>query len=366
MSSPSQFEILTSEDTEVSSNPRSFDLFPRLPTELRLKIWHHALERRRIIKVDLWDRGSVEAFAGQQAGSTNSLRDPNTLKDQHYNVVVGGYQTFSKLFRVSRESRDAAMGFYRVHLPCWLTNGATKSIILKPGTLFFNPEYDILHIDTNEDEVVDFLHYLKTAHDPRHVGLRNLAISPEGIFHDISPPDLNPLFRASFVDILWQLHEVYFVHLQAINRYRSTRLKDADQRFRSSPIAPMALQFDRVEPDPRPIGEDFKLFNNLDPSGPVHEWHTFFDDYFGGRLPQAEYRVLCAYAVNITQVYTRQDAEEFLQWEIKSSRAPDRVPTAFGFWLFPLKNFDLSLGDEQEGPQESEEQWPGLALTKLP
>lgn len=71
------------------------------------------MQRQRIIKLHLHSRMIMDELL-RLRGDTR----PQTREDERYGAVVEGYQTLSKLFRVSRESRDAALAFYRVHLPC--------------------------------------------------------------------------------------------------------------------------------------------------------------------------------------------------------------------------------------------------------
>lgn len=95
-----------------------FHLFPLLPKELRLKIWRHTLQRRRIIHLRLNNqRGQTPSEAGENPESTSN--------GERYFTVVDGSKILSKLLRVSRESREEALMFCRVHLPCRFTGGGT-------------------------------------------------------------------------------------------------------------------------------------------------------------------------------------------------------------------------------------------------
>src|SRR5947207_4121001 len=132
----------------------NFLLFPLLPKELRLKIWRHTLQRQRIIQLRLQAR--VQQTATQAAEITGSA-----IKNKHYCAVVDGCQVLSKLLRVTSESREEALKFYRVHLPCRFTGGPTGEGTTCPGTLHFNPEYDFLRIIPGypvKDTLVDFLY----------------------------------------------------------------------------------------------------------------------------------------------------------------------------------------------------------------
>ena len=129
----------------------------------------------------------------------------------------------SKLLRVSRESREAALRFYRVHVPCRFTLGAPGECCeLVPGLFYFNPSYDFLHVQAGwlaKHTVIDVFFYdLKNTYDPRGVGLLNLALDLIDLhrsnFHETRHSDLDSRVRMAFVETLTQLHEV-FLRLQA-------------------------------------------------------------------------------------------------------------------------------------------------------
>ena len=157
MSSLPHLQIFTS-DHATSNRESCFCLFSQLPKEVRLKIWRHSLQRQRIIHVRL--NGPTEQTAAQAAETGSS-----THKSECYRgAIVDGYQVLSKLLRVNSESREAALGFYRVHLPCILKRGSIFEETKAPGFLYFNPEYDFLHISPEppvKDTLVNFLYHLK-------------------------------------------------------------------------------------------------------------------------------------------------------------------------------------------------------------
>lgn len=87
-------------------NPRrespaaSFDYFGRLHRELRIHIWELVLHRERIFHVELTDES--------QGGSSE-----RTERNRSYAVIVKGPHVISKVLRISGESRDVALRFYR-------------------------------------------------------------------------------------------------------------------------------------------------------------------------------------------------------------------------------------------------------------
>lgn len=176
MSSQPHLQIFNS--SQATHNEGSnLPLFPLLPKELRFKIWRHALQRRRIIHLRLNNqRGQTATQAGENTDSTSN--------GERYFTIVDGSQFLSKLLRVNSESREEALIFFRVHLPCRFIGGATREAPMGHGTLHFNPEWDFLHVSAErpaKDTLVDFLYHLKTIHDPRHVGLLNLAVDGNGL-----------------------------------------------------------------------------------------------------------------------------------------------------------------------------------------
>jgi len=217
MSSQQHLQIFTSGRT-THDEELNFPLFPLLPQEIRLMIWRHSLQRQRIIRLLL--KGQTKQTATQAAESTGSAS-----KSERYCAFVHGYQVLTKLLRVNSESREAALEFYRVHLPCRLTGERTEEGTTRPGTLHFNPEYDFLHISSEspvKDTLVDFLYHLKTTHDPHRVGLLNLAVELRDLcgndLHGSESLDLDAGVRTAFVETLTQLQEVFFVSIPRAGR----------------------------------------------------------------------------------------------------------------------------------------------------
>ncbi|KAK3327018.1 hypothetical protein B0T19DRAFT_420609 [Cercophora scortea] len=377
----------------------SFPTFPNLPPELRLRVWELSLSHPRIIRVRLRNRLLMDGLLARQppyplpsssdspddshqlstsspssASSAPPELDPPTRPpsraSERYGAVVDGYQTLSKLFRVSREARSAAQSFYRVHLPCWLIRGATlrhsSSETMHPGTLYFNPDHDFLHITNDTGQVADFLHDLRTVHDPRGVGLLNLAVDGNGLTGPgglcgiaSSLATLPPELRDSFVATLTQLREVFFLQIQHTGRhvlgYRSGAPTADNLLNLSFPILPVGPSFNRLPRDPRAAAAHdlAQVFINLDPREMLHAWRRLFHDIFGSGVvapPQTEYRVLLAFAPpQSCAVYDRRDAEEWLRreeqmWLTETMGWAENgmgrgEETAFGFWLFPVEAF---------------------------
>lgn len=113
----------------------SFTLFPELPTELRLKIWGHALPGPRIIRIS----------------SAPYYPSPGKALDITFERFIAGFprntmsrkltvhadeRTLKSLFRTCKESRDVVMQGYRL----LFQNPIGKYICIDPSidTLFFS------------------------------------------------------------------------------------------------------------------------------------------------------------------------------------------------------------------------------------
>ena len=411
MSSQPHLKIFTS--GQITHDERSnFPLFLLLPQEIRLKIWRHSLQRQRIIKLHL-------ECQTEQTATEAAERTGFASKSERYCAVVDGYQVLTKLLRVNSESREAALNFFRVHLPCSLVGGATGEGTTRPGTLHFNPEYDFLHISSEspvKDTLVNFLYHLKTIHDPHRVGLLNLAMDVNGLnAHDLGElesSDLDSRVRTAFVETLTQLHEVFFVSTPCAGRqilgWQSGIETSETILNRSFPIMAMAPTFERLHRDPRPIAHDLRqvFVGTSDPRGMLHLWRQLLKRW-GVSPPQIEYRFYLAFTPisQGDQIYDRGSAIRWLQkeddawtkpWEggsAESSLDQDQekadkplpgfsiffkmknmkirvgalsekyrnedlekaVKPAFGFWLFPVE----ALGAlPEEGLSEDEGFYP--------
>ncbi|KAH7358533.1 hypothetical protein B0T11DRAFT_105161 [Plectosphaerella cucumerina] len=159
----------------------TFPQFPKLPAELRSLIWEQSLCQERLVQVDLVP-GSSPADMSEDEMQSYTLPEYQAMLETraslelsgNFFIVLMNRQEISKLFRVCAESRQAAQRFYRVQLPCYYKqrgNTATE------GTFYFHPELDTLSI-SGQSYLPTFAHML-WEHDPRRVGLINLAL-PRG------------------------------------------------------------------------------------------------------------------------------------------------------------------------------------------
>ena len=355
-------------------------------------------------------RGKTASQAGENLDSL--------VNGERYFTVVDGSQLLSKLLRVNKESREEALKFHRVRLPCRFTGGATKEGPASHGTLHFNPEWDFLYICAEwpaEDTLVAFLYRLKTIHDPRHVGLLNLAIDGNGLsgndIYGVQPSDVDSETRSAFVETLTQLREVWFVSTPVVGRQIVGPLSGfgiSGVMFnRSFPIVTTLSTFERLPHDPRPISQDLENVSGLGGSRDVlHYWLQLLKKW--QISPRGiDYRFFLGFDPRIVggsisdqvsaKTWLQKDEDQWngngpgdgflkdkeVKWPVGAHDEKYRnedlgkaVRPAFGFWLFPLEALaridgDGLLVDEEPRPRgemfrNMTEHWPELALSSLP
>lgn len=277
------------------------------------------------------------------------------------------------------------------------------------GIFHFNPEYDLLHIHLHrqvKDTLIDFLYRLKTMHDPRRIGLLNLAMDLNDLNrHDLyrlQSSNLDAEVRKAFVDTLTQLHEVFFVSnpLRAECKVLACLNESSTSEgffSRSLPIMSWTPTFERLHRDPRPIDDDLRQVH-IPMTNLLYMLHLWLQLLKRRRVtpPQIEYRLLLAFDPILEGdiIRDRSSAKRWLQKEnatwnerFLSGGDPDAdcfnahanykdedlgkaVKPAFGFWLFPVD----ALGPLQdEGFHHGDKtildiarQWPELGLPYLP
>jgi hypothetical protein len=403
----------------VLNESHSFPSFALLPAELRLDIWQLSLQRSRLITIEL----SPDKHCQDQPQEIQSLfKTQNNLgkviSGTHYHVTAHGSQLLSKLLRVSSEARHATLKFYRVHLPCHFELGDRRGY----GTLLFNPEFDILHIQSGREihDFVDFLHDLR-AYDPLDVGLLNLALDQNGIVNlpGINMSDLEFASRAAFTDILENLRQVYFVCLENAGRiYLGPRggihTVTGFEFHRSRPIMSTIPTFDRIAQDPRNgMTRDLSrvFVGTSDPRQMSCRWHLLLDTW-QIRHPHRgpEYRFLVAngwgggrIAKKAKKIFDRDSAAEWLRQEeerwaagqerhaasilrrggklpVENPEDLEHAPRpAIGFWLFPIEALGPMPGPEvllnphdngftweSKRVVDMRQHWPELCLASMP
>lgn len=359
-----------------SAIPQTFHPFPLLPKELRLQIWEHAIPQERMIRVSLQPHvGRRYELAAEEPRyqQRNHLNKPIT--GERYRAVVNGKQLNSKLMRVNSEARNVALAFYRIHIPVYIT-GQTYT---ERSTLYFNPEYDFLHIRADapvKETLIDFLWDLR-AYDPKGVGLKRLGVDLLGLCaNDLQYLRKSDLLlirqRTILVETLSQLSDVWFINLQATSwASMGMRLQRSKCRFLDVGVPFWEVpRFQRVGLDVR-SGVDEELeqvsWGEVDPREVLFRWRKVLRTWgFEFESNNVDYRLVVgnvplslpkSRSLSVTE--TRQVMSDLSLVE-KKTRNPagsvgsqvavkvgdsDTQTAARGFWLFPLE----SVGELVEG-----------------
>lgn len=150
-----------------------FPLFPRLPTEISLTIWKYVLQRHRLISITVIDkdRDGPPPWTRNRSFYVTKNGMGNIISGKNYRLSITTNHRLSPLLRVSHQSRQAALQFYRVHFPDDPDTHGERP------PLYLNPELDFLHVKTKgfPEILADFVHDAK-AYDPLGIGLLNLGI----------------------------------------------------------------------------------------------------------------------------------------------------------------------------------------------
>lgn len=116
--------------------------FPRLPTELRLRIWQLVLQRHRMIYLTIHaPRGYVQSRCYVDR---NHLRRIVSGRDYTLSIPGQGHAPMlSPLLRVNRDARQAALDFYHIQLP-FPRRGAEH-------VLYLNAKYDVVLVRPSDE-----------------------------------------------------------------------------------------------------------------------------------------------------------------------------------------------------------------------
>ncbi|KAK4442024.1 hypothetical protein QBC34DRAFT_339360 [Podospora aff. communis PSN243] len=376
---------------DTRSGDAVFTLFPRLPTELRLHVWELSMAKQRLIHIDLMCMHPGDA-------------DP---KHKYEAVVSNGVQLHTKLLRVSREARHAALKFYRVHMQCTMLRGglcqwAPRLDESVPQPLYLNPEHDLLYIRTwgpAEHTFFAFIRDLK-ARDARRVGLGRLGLDASTIVALLgTSPDGADFRPFSHVrDVVFIMDSLYarFIHTVGGLRFNHSLpvlalppafdlatdprprhqleadLKDTpvwedlhqmreqmQQLFQAwgAPTSQGQGEKEEMQGTPSRLRERVLIAHNVHfaPHAPIVDTSTaatfLQKDYERGRELMDEYKLRV------------QPEETELQAEQETER--DARP-AVGFWLFDA---DAFMSRQMAGPNPAmvdlRGHWPELALSRL-
>jgi hypothetical protein len=367
-----------------------FHFFPKLPTEIRLRIWRCSLEQQRLLQIQVEKRHLEDNHPYQAQEKNDGLIDkPN------YDINVAGACLNSKILSVNVESRQSALNFYRIHIPS--DPGKTKDGS-RTNVLYVNPEYDFVFIQANlfpEGAIANLLSNIKNL-DPRYVGLRKLALDETGIQNLTATEEISSFRGAStFVDCLCSLEEIIWVAESTVGRACTGWRQDYPNvgvRFNHSmPLRSITPIFELLAKDPRPIGFDLKyvLTANGDPRRMRLDWQELLARWKIRHKQPIKERVLFATRNPRNHIYDAPKAAEYLKTEeerwVELQRTRPRIFTmdsgklpyedaeklsnavrpAIGFWLFPAEALGSLEGDlsGRKMTFDMTGHWPELALS---
>ncbi|KAK0730230.1 hypothetical protein B0H67DRAFT_561124 [Lasiosphaeris hirsuta] len=426
MATPQRLQTINLTLCAAPSDHVAFSPFPLLPTELRLRIWDFSITKHRLLEIGVaapdTELGPGGVASGLQLYSTTNALGKVISGRNYAATVQNGLHLHTKLLRVSRESREVALRFYRLHIPCYVRTSRSSPLLEEEPrgqqtTLYLNPEFDFVHLRVHglvEHTALDFgsfVHDLK-AHDPRGVGLVNLALDTNGIsfLHESLvgsyarvQAELAVPCRASLVDTLSQLRNVVWMADSHYGRAIMGPLQDfgdAGVRFNHSmPVKPATSAFDLWSRDPRPaaqVGPDLRyvLTAGRDPRQMHVQWTEVLQRWsIVPRHGPITERVLFAhepppyeppiYNVGTADGFLAEEEESWIQgqhhrqfWVRKwAGRLPVESPEeleraarpAIGFWLFPVEALGGLEGDITGSKKifDMTGYWPELALARL-
>ncbi|MCJ1246588.1 hypothetical protein MMC30_003797 [Trapelia coarctata] len=335
-----------------------FPLFPSFPTEIALAIWKCGLQRHRLISITVIDND----------GNDSPPQSPP--RGKNYRLSVTSNHRLSPLLRVSHESRQAVLEFYRVHIPCdFNTHGERRC-------LYLNPEFDFLYIKPEgaPEILVDVVHDVK-AYDPLGFGILNMVVTddipyfrPNELKLPMNPFRLAPPALSVFTSTLTNLRRVFSQHIvRSDTRHLFDSLNMGEVGFnRSFPINSPTEAFDLIETDPRPIDADLeKVSIGKDPRSMLCQWQEMESKFQICRSRPVEFQFLITAPtygqMENMKISTRADADKFLQFEegrwhskfekggiyaqfgYENPDTPESLKKApmpvVGFWLFPVDAF---------------------------
>ncbi|KAK6700592.1 hypothetical protein SNK05_013422 [Fusarium graminearum] len=246
---------------------RNFHKFSSLPPEFRTMIWRESLACERLITI----------------GWRPYLRAAKTpLITTTYVVKIRQYLGLHPALFVNQESRDVALSYYRIRIPCTSPRDKIFEGDVN-GIFYFNPDYDTVVVFRNSwslswaNEFVEFAQEVQAA-DTKQLGLRNVA------FHAVPRrlQNITTLEKLSQNNGLRQvmsgLRSVTFV--LAVYRQEEWSSSPASSYKRGIPANGMRYTcFQRLPQDPRRIQQD--LGHNF---APIYSYGSDFEQLLDIRL----------------------------------------------------------------------------------
>lgn len=346
----------------------TFDRFQQLPAEIRLMVWQNLVDRNRLINVE------ITALADD----TTEDSQPTTTSSKSYALDMELGSTQNVLLSVNRESRSAALKFYRVHLPFYRKAkiGPSDSVMvpMMEQIFYFNPEHDILHLgfpyDYHHGSSLPKLLQDLRHHDPDHVGLVNCGIDAHflsGLAYAIKGSEGSS--QDTLLHQISCIQNIYFMsycNREVIGVLNCYHERHVGFRFNHSlPIRPSTTIFDFGKPDPRNIDQDLKaiLTASVNPQEARIKWHELQQRWpLAFDKPATKQHLIVARDTWDRELVVngRATAQSFLKsedqgWIEAQHKRPEivrfstnkeppvedadelarAVKPAFGFWLFP-------------------------------
>ncbi len=246
-----------------------FHLFPKLPTEIRLKIWNSIAQHPRIVAVEFLVEEFIDDLDDEDLGS----EEPATWMEWSPRVCPQSRQP--PLLQINQEAREEGSRIYEY-----------RRIFGSSENYYFNPDVDILYLCANDSSwsatcqiFCDYQVFprvaidLGTLQDPELDIIPGLFSRAGRIMADLHGADIVEVPIDSDESDEWQpshpmgLQEVFFVntaratHPEAMDIDHKFEFREADHWGTHTDEMSLTLDFldqvDLVEKD-KPVGENSK------------------------------------------------------------------------------------------------------------
>ncbi|KAG9495924.1 hypothetical protein J7337_012490 [Fusarium musae] len=220
----------------------------------------------------------------------------------------------SKLFVTTLESRAAAKKFYRVHIPCKYVHMSSTY----DGTLYFNPELDIIH-------VFGWAYFPELAYhiwglDPLHVGVVNLALQTYGScckYYYFSSSfntdcDLDKI-KAAIQRLKRFIFVCHGVYESETCQYRENRRRPprAIPNSHFVPVKPHVPTFQTMEKEPRDVGDLLDGVDRLEimtVRGEATDWFKHLEEWGIDNDPAVVYQIMMSYPDCDPEIFVNESA----------------------------------------------------------
>lgn len=367
------YAIFNDKFSKSANYATAFWSFPRLPAELRSKIWADCLPENRFIHIHLNNEPGEDfhplyttrnGLGNIISGCAYRLRLP-TAKSEAWlpNSLMG----------VNREANSIFRSVYRVRLPVPNSGRA----------LYICPESDVVwavcHQNSPANPLLVALLHDMVAYDPRGVGVAHLAIGGTTLndssrLAELDPDQLPPPARRSMTQLLSSSLQTFFPVVSpgwegrlmlGVMSWRQGQF----HHNRSVPILPGTQSFVCLKRDPRPILADLEqIAVGTDPRRIVFLWNRLKANFAIDRHIKISY-ILTIMPDMTSDVFSRSDFTHRLErddnrWAEWASLLSQNVwgdrmsqeeyetqrtslPQAAGLWTFPEEAFG-EIPDIQE------------------